>query len=79
MKFGSKEWFSGLIKGLAQAGLNTLSNAITATVTRTGQTGSGTSTATPTVGSAIRSVASYLPYALLAAFGVVLILILRKK
>lgn len=71
-KFGSLEWFKGWGERLANAGLEAWTNTITAK-----KVSEGTPTVTP--GSVVKSAVSWLPYVLIGAAALVLILVLKKR
>lgn len=71
-KFGSLEWFKGWGERLANAGMEYLTNTLTAK-----KVSAGKPTVTP--GSVVGSVVTWLPYALIGAAALVLVLVLKKR
>lgn len=71
-KMGSLEWFKGWGERLINAGMEYLTNTITPK-----KIAEGTPTVTP--GSMVKSAVSWLPYVLIGAAALVLVLVLKKK
>jgi hypothetical protein len=75
IELGSKEWFKGLFSGLAQAGMGAITNALTPRdkiVAQQQQSSAGKS-------PAIAAVLAYVPYILIGAVVLVLVLVIRRK
>ncbi|MCJ7485275.1 MAG: hypothetical protein MUQ25_03785 [Candidatus Aminicenantes bacterium] len=71
-KFGSLSWFKGWGERLANAGLEAVTNVITAK-----KVSSGSPTVTP--GSVAAKALTWLPYALIGAAALVLVLVMKKR
>ncbi|MBE3120031.1 MAG: hypothetical protein IMZ50_14910 [Candidatus Atribacteria bacterium] len=70
--FGSAAWFKAWGERLANAGLEAVTNVITAKKVSTGSP-------TVTTGSVAAKAISWLPYALIGAAVLIMVLVLRKK
>lgn len=72
VKFGSGAWFKAWGERLLQGAIDGVTNTLNPRVVSTG---------TPTVqpGSVMRQAVSWIPYALIGAAALVLVLVIRKK
>jgi len=74
VKLGSKEWFTGLANGLANAGMTFLTNTLTAKRTAAAPASSSSST----VGG-FSGIVKWIPFVVLGAIVLIFILVIRKR